>query len=69
VVQEDTREVGPVAPVDLRAERVDILHLSVLIHHLGGFPDRYVRSYRGDSCWDSQGRHEDNQVRDRQEEN
>jgi hypothetical protein len=34
VVQEDTREVGPVASVDLRVERVDILHLSMPIHRL-----------------------------------
>ena len=61
VVQEDTREVGPVDPVDLRVERVDTLHLSVPIHHLGGFPDHYIHSSRGDN----QGMQEDSQVRDR----
>jgi hypothetical protein len=65
VVQEDTREVGPVAPVDLRAERVHTLHLSEPIHHLGGFPDLYIHSSREDNHWDSQGMQEDNQVRDR----
>jgi hypothetical protein len=53
VVQEDTREVGPMAPVDLKAERVDTLHLSVPIH-LGGFPNHYIRNSRGDNHWDSQ---------------
>lgn len=51
---EDTREVGPVAPVDLRAERANTLRLSVPILHLGGFPDLYIHSFRGDSRWDNQ---------------
>jgi len=38
VVQEDTREVGLVAPVDLRAGLVQTLHQSKLTHRLGGFP-------------------------------
>jgi hypothetical protein len=50
VVQEDTMEVGPVAPVDHRTERVD-----TLIHHMGGFPDLYIHSSKGGSRWDSQG--------------
>jgi hypothetical protein len=66
VGQEDTREVGPVAPVDLREERVDIPLLSMPIHHLGGFPNRYIRSSRGDSRWDSQGMQEDSRDRGRQ---
>jgi hypothetical protein len=65
VDQEDTREVGPVAPVDLRVVREDIPRLSVPIHHLGGFTDHYIHSSRGDSRWDNRGRQEDNQVRDR----
>jgi hypothetical protein len=36
VVQKDTREVGPVAPVDLRAEIVHTLHHSEPTHRLGG---------------------------------
>jgi hypothetical protein len=47
VVQEDTKEVGLVALVDLRVERVDILHLSVPMHHLRGFLVRYIYSSRG----------------------
>jgi hypothetical protein len=62
VVQEDMREVGL---VDLRTERVHTLHISEPIHRLGGFPDLYIHSSREDSCWDSQGTREDNQVRDR----
>jgi len=47
VVQEDTKEVVLVVPVDLKVEQVGILHLSVPIHHLGGFLDLYIRSSRG----------------------
>jgi hypothetical protein len=47
VVQEVTKEVGPVGPMDLRVERVDILHSFVPIHHLGRFLDRYIRCSRG----------------------
>jgi hypothetical protein len=65
VVQEDTREVLSVVPMDLRAERVDILHLSVHIHPLGGFLDLYIHKSRGDSNWDNQGRQEDSQDRGR----
>jgi hypothetical protein len=65
VVLEDTREVGPVAPMDLRAERVHTLHLYEPIHHLGGFPDLFIHSSREDNHWDSQGMQEDSQVRDR----
>jgi hypothetical protein len=60
VVQEDTREVGPMAPVDLTVVRVDTLHLSVPIHHLGAFLDLYIHSSRGDNSWDNQGMWEDN---------
>ena len=49
MVQEDTREVGPVAPVDLRAEKVHTLHLSKSILCLGGFPDLYIHTSREDS--------------------
>jgi hypothetical protein len=66
VVQEDTREAGLVAPVDLRVEQVDTLHLFEPIHHLGGFPNLYIHSSREDNQWDSQGMQEDYQVRDRQ---
>jgi hypothetical protein len=59
VGQEDTREVGLVALVDLRVERVDIPLLYVPIHHLGGFPDRYIHSSRGDNHWDRKGKQED----------
>ena len=62
VGQEDTREVGPVALVDLRAERVNTLHLSEPIHYLGGFPDLYIHSFRGDN----QVMQEDSHIRDRQ---
>jgi hypothetical protein len=65
VGQEDTRDVGPVAPVDIRAKRVDILLLSVPLHHLRGFPDCYIHSSRGHSRWDSQGRQEDSTDRGR----
>jgi hypothetical protein len=66
VVQEDTREVGPVALVDLRAERVHKLHLSEYIHHLGGFLDLYIHSSRGNNRWDNHDMYEDSRVRDRQ---
>ena len=69
VVQEDTREVGPVAPVDLRDGLVQNLHQPDLTHRLGGFPDLYTHSSRQDShwdnLWDNQGRQEDSWVRDR----
>jgi hypothetical protein len=65
VVQEDTREVGPVAPVDLRAELVHTLHQSKPTNCLGGFPDLYTHSSREDNHWDIQDRQEDSRVRDR----
>jgi hypothetical protein len=65
VVQEDTREVGLVAPIDLRAERVHTLHQYEAIHHLGGFPNLYIHISRGGSHWDNHGIQEDSQVKDR----
>jgi hypothetical protein len=60
MVQEDTREVGPVAPMDLREGLVQTLHHLELTHHLGGSPDLYIHSSRKDrhwdNLWDSQGR-------------
>jgi hypothetical protein len=53
LVQEDTREVGPVDPVDLRVELVHTLHLFKPILCLGGFPDLYIHSSKEDSCWDN----------------
>ena len=53
VVQEDTREVGPVALVDLRARLVQTLHQSELTHRLGGFPDLYTHSSMEDNHSDS----------------
>jgi hypothetical protein len=66
VVQEDTREVGPVAPVGLREGLVQNLHQPELTHCLGGFPDLYIHSFRQDRHWDNLwGRQENNQVSDR----
>jgi hypothetical protein len=65
VIQEDTREMGPVAPVDLKAELVHTLHQSEPTHRLGGFPDLYTHSSREDSHWDNYSRQEDSRVRDR----
>jgi hypothetical protein len=64
VVHEDTREVGPVAPVDLGVGLVQTLHQSKLTHCLGGFTELYTQISRKDIHWDSHGRHEDNRVRD-----
>jgi hypothetical protein len=58
-------EVGPVAPVDLRAGLVQTLHQSKLTHRLGGFLDLYTHSSREYSHWDSQGREEDSRVRNK----
>jgi hypothetical protein len=44
VVQEDTREVESVVLVNLRVEQVSILHLSIPIHHVGGFLDLFIHS-------------------------
>jgi hypothetical protein len=48
VVQEDTREVGPVAPVDPREGLVQTLHQHELTHHLGRFPNLYIHNSRQD---------------------
>jgi hypothetical protein len=61
----ETKEAGPMGPVDLRAELVHTLHQSEPTHRLGGFPDLYTHSSREDNHWDSQGRQEDSHVRDR----
>ena len=61
MVQEDTKEVGPMAPVDLRMELVHTLHQYEPTHRLGGFPNLYTHSSREDSHWDSQGMQEDSQ--------
>jgi hypothetical protein len=66
VVEEDTREVGLVAPVDLRAELVHTFHQSEPTHHLGGFPDLYTHNSREDSHWDSQGMQQDSYIKDRE---
>jgi hypothetical protein len=63
VVQEDTREVGLEALVDLREGIVQTLDQSELTHCLVGFLDLYTHSSRQDSHWDNQGRQEDNRVR------
>jgi hypothetical protein len=65
VVQEDTREVGPVALVDIRTELVHTFHQYKPMHRLRGFPDLYTHNSREDNHWESQGKREDNWVRDR----
>jgi hypothetical protein len=64
VVQEDTREVGLVALVDLKVELVHTLHQCEPTHRLRGFPDLYTHSSREeihwDNHWDSHGMQEDN---------
>jgi hypothetical protein len=65
VVQEDTREVGLVAPMDLKVELVHTLHQSKPTHCLGGLLNLYTRISKEDNHWDNQGRREDSQVRDK----